>query len=100
MAIKKLSEFEDNNAIVVTGKLLKPISRIAQNPDVSATKSSNILEFLSVAMENNAADIKEMLAILSETPADEYHCTAASVMADAVIMFSDTELLKLFGFQS
>ena len=96
----KLSEFKDEKGIEVVAKLLVPIENIAKNQANSAAKGKSVIEFAASLLQNNPGEVKEMLAILADVDPAEYHCTAASVLVDALNMFSDPELLQLFGLQS
>jgi hypothetical protein len=96
----KLSEFEDEKAIAVVAKLLAPIGRIVQNANVVKAKNTTPLEFAGALLENNAADVKTMLAILDDKDPADYHCTAATVFVDVLNMLNDPALMQLFGVQS
>lgn len=96
----KLSEFRDEKGIEVVARLLVPIANIAKNKDVAAAKGKSMLEFASAMLQNSKRDVMDMLAILNDTDPAEYHCSAASVLADVFNMLTDTELMQLFGLQS
>ena len=97
--MKRLSEFENEKGVVIVAKLLQPIARIvAKAANLDRNKSA--IEFVSMMLEQSPKDTMEIFAILSETPVDEYRCNGASILADAVKLASDKELMELFGFQS
>jgi hypothetical protein len=96
----KLSDFKDEKAIEVVANLLVPIGKIAANKETAAAKGKSKLEFASAMLKNNAGDVKDMLAILNDVDPAEYHCSAASVLADLLDMLNDPELMQLFGLQS
>lgn len=100
----KLSEFQDEKAIQVVAKLLGPIGRIAANGKNArakeANKEENVAQFVGALLENNPRDVMAILAILDDQDPETYHCTAASVLVDALNMCSDPELMQLFGLQS
>lgn len=96
----RLSDFHDEQAIEVVARLLEPISRIAGNAENARAKGDNLAAFAGALLRNNPRDVMEMLAILSGKESADYHCTAASVLADVFQMLSDPELLRLFGLQS
>lgn len=96
----RLSEFKDEKGIEVVAKLLTPISRIAENKANADASGKSMLAFASSMLQNNASDVKEMLAILDDKDPTEYHCTAATVLGDVFNMISDPELLELFGLRS
>lgn len=96
----KLSDFKDEKAVEVVGKLLEPIENIVKNSENKDARGNSIFGFVSAICKNNPNDVKKMLAILSDIPEDEYHCNAVSVIKDAFDMLNDEVLLELFGLQS
>ena len=58
------------------------------------------IEFAKRLLKNNAADVREMMAILSEVPVEEYEVTATTVLTNVLLLLSDPELLQLFGVPS
>ena len=100
MRIKPLSEFKDDAAIKVVAELLEPICNIVKNPQNAAARANGVLGFACQMLQNNSEDVRKMLAILSETPFEEYHCNGITVFQDALTMLGDPELMQLFGLQS
>ncbi len=98
----KLSEFKDEKAIEVVAALLGPISKISANPNNQKARSEgkNAVAFAQAILKNNAADVKDMLAILNGEDPKNYHCTAGTLIKDVFTMASDPDLMALFGFQS
>lgn len=97
--MKKLSDFKDDAAIEVVADLLPYISEIVQNPANKKARSGGTMGFVSALLRNNKHAVKGILAVLNETPLEEYTCTAASVLADALTMLNDPDLLVLFDMQ-
>lgn len=95
----KLSDFRDEKAIEVVADLLGPISKIVANKETAAAKDKGMIEFAAAMLRNSKRDVMDMLAILSGQKPEDYHCTAATVMKDVLDMFSDPELMQLFGLQ-
>ena len=58
-----------------------------------------MLAFAAAILQNNAAEVKDMLAILDDKDPADYRCSAASVLADVFNMLCDPELMALFGLQ-
>lgn len=106
--MKRLSDFQDEAGIILVSRLMLPIGRIAQNRAVLQARTAakaegrdmSVLELASVMLSSGARDIMEMLALLNEEDPAEYHCSAATVLADVMKMFSDPDLQALFGLQS
>lgn len=97
--MKKLSEFKDDAAIEVVADLLPYISEIAQNPANKEARSKDVAGFVAAMLRNNKHAVKGILAVLNETPLEDYTCTAASILADTFTMLSDPDLMMLFGVQ-
>lgn len=99
--MKKLSEFKNEEGVIIISKLLQPVFRIIQKVhDMERPDGMTAMDFVSMMLEASPKDVIEIFAILSETPVDEYECNGASIMANAIILASDKELMELFGLQS
>lgn len=99
--MKKLSEFKNEDGVVVIAKLLHPISRIVQSAkDSPRPEGMTAMEFLSMMLEKSPKDVIEIFAILNEKPVETYECNGASIMMDTLTLASDAELMELFGLQS
>ena len=97
----RLSEFKDEKGVEVVAKLLVPIGNISRDGETAeANKNAkSMLDFASVILQKHQRDVMDMLAILDDKDPAEYHCTAATVLFDVINMFSDPDMLLLFGLQ-
>lgn len=95
----KLSEFKDEKAIEVVADLLVPIGNIALNKD-KIQKTDTTAHFVSDLLKSNPKEVISILAILNDVKVEDYNCTATQVLKDAIEVFSDPELMQLFGLQS
>ncbi len=99
--MKQLSEFKNEDGVVVVAKLLSPISRIVLKMNGEGKKpQGNAVDFLSQMLSESPKDVIEIFAILSEVPVEEYECSAASLLLDTIKLAADKEFLELFGLQS
>lgn len=96
----KLSDFKDEKAIEVVANLLTPITSIAKNKDNRDAKEKSVYAFAQSVLLNNAKDVMAIFAILNDEDPESYHCTAATVLADTIELFTDPDMLSLFGLQS
>lgn len=96
----RLSDFKDEKAIEVVADLIEPISVIAQEIQKSKKGDMTVAQVVGVAIKKCKKEAIQMFAILNDIPAEEYHCTGASILSDMIQMFSDPELMQLFGLQS
>lgn len=98
--MKQLSEFKNEEGVVVVAKLLEPIARIVTALKKKGIKpGGNAIAFLSSLLAENPRDVMEIFAILSEVPVEEYQCNGASLLMDTVKLASDNEFMGLFGLQ-
>lgn len=101
----RLSDFKDEHAIDVLADLLEPAAAIISNPEVAKVANKvddgikGKMEFAKAMLKNSREAVLEILAILSDTPAEEYHCNAATVIKDLLDILSDEELLTVFGLR-
>ena len=96
----KLSDFRDEEAIVVVGELLDPILCILQdvsNRDVEL--SGNYVKMFSQIFKNSPKEMMRIFAILNRKDPETYTCTAVEVMGNIVSLASDAELIGLFTSQ-
>ena len=99
--MKQLSQFKNEDGVIVVAKLLNPISRIVlKMKDEGKKPKGSAVEFLSQVLADSPKDIMEIFAILSETPVEEYECNAASLLMDTIKLAADKEFMELFGLQS
>lgn len=97
--MKKLSEFQNEDGVVVVAKLLSPIFNIVTKVKDFRDDMTQI-QFVTMMLEKSPKDVMEIFAILSEVPVEEYSCNGASIMRDTITLASDKELMSLFGLQS
>lgn len=97
--MKKLSEFENEKGIEIVADIIPYIAEIASNPKNKETKG-NAANLAASMLKNNATAVKGILAVLNETPENEYNCNAASVLVDVLTLLSDEDFMQLFGLQS
>ena len=99
--MKRLSEFKNEDGVIVVAKLLQPIFRIVQAmKDEKRPDNMTAMDFVAAMLAKSPKDVVEIFAILSETPVEEYNCSGASILADTIALVSDRELMELFGLQS
>lgn len=99
--MRKLSEFENEDGVVVVARLLKPIANVVANvKDVKDLEGISPIELVTLMLEKSPKDVMEIFAILSEIPVAEYKCNAATILADTITLASDKELMSLFGLRS
>lgn len=96
----KLSEFKGEKGLEVVGKLLVPVTTIAQNKFVQQASKKGLSQMVSTALIKTPNEVREMLAILNDKSVEEYECNGGTVLLDVLSLFDDEALLALFGLQS
>lgn len=96
----RLSDFKDEKAIEVVADLIDPISVIAQEVKKVKKDGMSVAQLVAIALKNCKKEAIQMFAILNDIPVEEYHCTGATILSDMIQMFSDPQLMQLFGLQS
>lgn len=96
--MKRLSDYKDQDGVRIVGRVLAPISRIVTNSNVKDIYNKGPLAFASAICEHCPDEIMNILSELAGN--EEYHCDGATVIKDVVYVFTDPEMLRLFGLQS
>lgn len=105
MSIKKLSEYQDEEALEVLSKLLDPIVDICGDEGFQeffndAKSKKNKLQIIKFLMSNYKSEITQILAILHGQKVEDYHFTIASLILDLSEILNDSELISFFNSQS
>ena len=97
----KLSEYKNEQAIEVLGKLLTPLSKILSDKDIKAlyAKKASKLEFAQALLLSHPSDIVEILAILDDTPVEEYKVSMITLPKKLLEILNDEELASFFSSQ-
>lgn len=98
----KLSEYKNEQAIEILGKLLGPVSKIMTDIKVKKlfeTKSATKVEMSQVLLANFSHEIIEILAILDDTPVEQYECNVFTLPKKLLEILNDKELSDFFSLQ-
>lgn len=106
--MKKLSEFKDDEAMDVLAEILDPMVNMMKNKDfVLALRGDrqkeirpNRVEAIKIAITDHRSDVVKIMAVLNETPVEEFHYNLLTLPQMMVEMFNDKELMDFFGYQS
>lgn len=96
----RLSDFKDEKALEVVAALIDPICEIVQSPENKAARKEAPIKFVQSVLRNSPKAVMAMMAILNDEDPETFHCTSVSVVKNALEMFSDPDLMELFGLQS
>ena len=106
--MKKLSEFKDDEAMDVLAEIIDPMVNMMKNKKfVLAMRGNrqekikpNRVEAIKIAITDNRSDVVKIMAVLNETPVEEFHYNLLTLPQMMVEMFNDKELMDFFGYQS
>lgn len=106
--MKKLSEFKDEQALDVLAEILESaISLISDNEfklAILGDKENNLppnkMKAINVCLRHHKAEIINIMAVLNETPVEEFHFNALTLPRMVLFMFNDRELIDFFKYQS
>lgn len=94
----KLKEIKNEKALGMIADLIEPLSKIGQNKElVQMLKNRNIKEAVPKLLRDNPHEIIQVLAILDETPVEDYECNILTLPARLIELFNDPEVLQLFS---
>lgn len=94
----KLKEIKNEKALGMIADLIEPIGKIGSNKElVQMLKEKKIKEAIPKVLKENPHEIIEILAILDETPVEEYECNILTLPARLIELFNDEEVLQLFS---
>ena len=96
--MKRLSDYKNQDGVKIVGRVLAPISRIVTNQKMKEVYKQGPMAFASAICEHCSDDIMDILSTLSGE--EEYTCDGASVLKDVIYVFTDPEMLRLFGLES
>jgi hypothetical protein len=106
--MKKLSEFKDDEAMDALVEILEPAYNLIKDNDFKVAMKGdkekgilpNRLDAVKVAVTKHRKDVVKMMAVLNETPVEEFHYNLLTLPQMMVEMFNDKELMDFFGYQS
>lgn len=103
--MKRISEFKDDEAMDVLAEILEPAVNIASNKEFVKTfrgdkdHKPNRIEAIKIVLKDNREDIVKIMAILNETPVEEFHYNLLTLPSMILQIFNDKELLVFFSTQ-
>ena len=96
----KLSEYKNEQAIEMLGKLIDPISTVLADTKVkNAYQAGTQLAFVKVLLTEHPHEIVEILAILDNTPVDQYEVSLTTLPKKVLEILNDEELKDFFASQ-
>lgn len=103
--MKRISEFKDDEAMDVLAEILEPAVNIAKNKKfVNAFRGTkdekpNRIEAVKILLNENREDIVKIMAILNETPVEDFHYNLLTLPSMILQVMNDKEMLSFFSTQ-
>lgn len=99
--MKKLSEYKDEEALVLLADLIDPITDIVGDKEVvSAFRKKGKLHGAKLAIKKHTKSVFKCLAILEQVPVEDYHCNIITLPKTILDIINDTDLIDFFNSQS
>lgn len=97
----KLSEYKNEQALEILGKMIAPVSKILANDKVKKAYADGTdkLGFIQALLTEHPKEIIEILAILDNTPVDEYEISLTTLPKKVLEIMNDEELRDFFASQ-
>lgn len=99
--MKRLQDFEGNEAIITAAKVLGVIIEILKDPRNAEMKGEeNGVTLFTAFMQNSPEKMREIFAILSEKEPAEYTCNGTEAIFNMMVLANDPIIMSLFTAQS
>lgn len=99
--MKKLSQYQDEQALDLLADLLEPISIIAGDKNFTdAMRNGKRIAAVKIAVKNHKREVMEILATMEGTPIEDYHCNVLTVPMRLLEIMNDKDLLSVFTLQA
>lgn len=96
----KLSDIKGEDALDVLADLIDPAAKIMDNKKVEqAYRGAPRLEFIKVLLKECKKEVIEIMAILDQTPVEDYEINIISIPAKVKELLDDPVMSELFRSQ-
>lgn len=97
--MKKLSEYENEEALDLLADILEPVAHIFADKDFVAQIQTNKMSAIQHVIRNHKSDVLTIMARLEGVPVDEYQCTIFTLPLTLLEIMNDPDLLDFFKSQ-
>lgn len=97
--MKKLSEYENEEAIELLGKLIEPVCNIFADKELKKAyenKSNNVAKLISIALKNNSKSVIEILATLNGVKPKDYKGNIITMTKEVMEILNDDDFKSFF----
>lgn len=97
--MKKLSEYENEEALNLLAEIIEPISSIFSDKEFVDSFKDSKLSAIKYVLKVHPKDVISILASLNGVPVEEYKCNAVTLPVMLMQVLNDKELLDFFKSQ-
>lgn len=99
--MKKLSEYQDDDALDLLADIIEPVGLILADKEVvEGFKSKNRISAIKPAIKNHKKELIEVMARLDGIPVEEYRVNVLSLPVKLLEILNDKELMDFFTSQA
>lgn len=106
--MKKLTEFKDDEAMDVLAGLIEPASHLFKNKEfvlnIRGNKEKGIkpdrIKAIDIAINEHRKDVVKIMAVLNQTPVEEFHYDLFTLPKMLLDIFNDEELISFFHYRA
>lgn len=106
--MKKLTEFKDDEAMDVLAGLIEPASRLFKNKEfvlnIRGDKEKGIkpdrIKAIDIAINEHRKDVVKIMAVLNQTPVEDFHYDLFTLPKMLLDIFNDEELISFFHYRA
>ena len=97
---KKLSDYRDEEALILLADILEPALIIMQDEEFrDNARKRNEARAIKCAIKNHPKEVMEILAIYNGVEVKDFHCTIADVPKMVMEIIEDKALIEFFTSQ-
>ena len=97
--MKRLSEYENEEAIVLLADIIEPASAIFTDKELKKaynSKKVKMAKLISIALKNNASSVVQILARLEGVEPKDYKGNIMSMTKDLMDIANDKDMIDFF----
>lgn len=99
--MRKLEEYENEEALDLLADLLGPVVMIFAEPDIAEfTRHKNYIKAVQVAIKKHKKEVLEIMATLEGVPVKEYRCNVVTLPKMLIDIMNDPLLADFFTSQA
>ena len=99
--MRKLSEYKDEEALDILAELLEPaINIMGDGKIINLLRSGEKIKAVKSAIKDYKDDVITIMAILEETPKEQFHFNMLTLPMQLLTIFNDPVLIDFFSSQA